>query len=164
MRWYNNMMKKVVIFLVVVYTLSVFGAWVLFSKNVGANVILNQELANVKTKLANTKTDLDAEKTARAEAEKKIADAKINASFLALALCPTLEATNKDAPCVKNSTEWLSQTILSGTALTDAQAKAKMETLLTALGKKTKPTAKQLYEMLRPIEVDALNALTEILR
>lgn len=157
-------MKKVVIFLVVVYTLSIFGAWVLFSKNVGANVVLNHELANVKTELANTKTDLDTEKTARVEADKKIADAKINASFLALALCPTLEATNKDAPCVKNSTEWLSQTILSGTALTDANAKAKMETLLVALGKKTKPTAKQLYEMLRPIEIDALNALAEGLK
>lgn len=157
-------MKRVVIFLVIVYLLSAFGAWVLFSKNVGANVVLNQELANIKTELANTKTDLNAEKTAREVAEGKIANAKINASFLALALCPTLEATNKEALCVKNSTEWLSQTILSGTALTDADAKAKMETLLTALSKKTKPTAKQLYEMLRPIEVDTLRAITENLK
>lgn len=161
---YNNLMKKVVIFLVVVYTLSVFGAWVLFSKNVGANVVLNQELALVKTELANTKNKLDAEKNARDQMEKKIDAAKINASFLALALCPTLDATNKDAPCVKNSTEWLSQTILSGTALTDTQEKMKMETLLVALGKKTKPTAKQLYEMLKPIEVDALKNLVEILK
>ncbi len=35
-----------------------------------------------------------------------------------------------------------------------------MAELLIALGKKTKPTAKQLYEMLKPIEVDSLKALT----
>ena len=157
-------MKRIVFFLVIVYLVSAFGAWVLFSENVGANVVLNQELAVVKTELANTKTDFEAEKIARVEAEKKIIDARVNASFLALALCPTLEATDKNALCVKNSTDWLSQTILSGTALTDADAKTKMDTLLVALGKKTKPTAKQLYEMLKPIEVDALKALTENLK
>ena len=96
--------------------------------------------------------------------ENKIADASVNTAFLALALCPTLEATNKEAPCIKNSTEWLSQTIISGTALTDPDAKTKVDALLVALGKKTKPNAKQLYEMLRPIEIDALKALEEGLR
>lgn len=157
-------MKKIVLFLVVVYALSAFGAWVLFSKNVGANVVLLQELNAIKAELSATKTALDSEKASREALEKKIADARVNSSFLALALCPTLEATDKNASCVKNSTEWLSQTIMSGTTLTSPDAKTKMETLLTALGKKTKPTAKQLYEMLKPIEVDSLKALTESLK
>ncbi len=157
-------MKRVVFFLVIVYIISAFGAWIFLSKTIGANIALNQEVAAVKTELANTKNELDAEKLARETAEKKIVDAQINVSFLANALCPTLEATNKEALCVKNSTEWLSQTILSGTALTDAQAKTKMDELLVALGKKTKPTAKQLYEMLRPIEVASLNDLVEVLK
>jgi hypothetical protein len=157
-------MKRVVFFLVIIYLISAFGAWVLFSKNVGANVVLNNELAVIKTEFANAKTDLDAERIAHAGVEKKIADARVNSAFLALALCPTLEATDKEALCIKNSTEWLSQTILAGTALTSTDAKIKMDALLVALGKKTKPTAKQLYEMLRPIEVDALNALSETLR
>lgn len=157
-------MKKIVIFLVVVYIVSAFGAWVLFSKNIGGNVVLTQEITSLKSELVLAKTALESEKTARIDTEKKIVDARVNASFLALALCPTLEATNKDALCVKNSTEWLSQTIMSGTTLTSPGAKAKMDALLVALSKKTKPTAKQLYEMLRPIEVDALKALTESLK
>ena len=157
-------MKKIVLFLVVVYALSAFGAWLLFSKNVSGNVVLTQEIASLKSKLSLAKTTLEAEKTARINAEKKITDARVNSAFLALALCPTLEATDKNAPCVKNSTEWLSQTIMSGTTLTSPDAKAKMEALLVALGKKTKPTAKQLYEMLRPIEVYALKALSENLK
>ncbi|HBB43797.1 MAG: hypothetical protein UW27_C0002G0067 [Parcubacteria group bacterium GW2011_GWA1_44_13] len=157
-------MKKIVLFLVVVYALSAFGAWLLFSKNVSGNVVLTQEIASLKSELSLAKTTLEAEKTARINAEKKITDARVNSAFLALALCPTLEATDKNAPCVKNSTEWLSQTIMSGTTLTSPDAKAKMEALLVALGKKTKPTAKQLYEMLRPIEVYALKALSENLK
>ena len=157
-------MKKIVLFLIVVYALSAFGAWVLFSKNVGANVVLLQEIATLKTELTATKTTLETEKISREALEKKVADARVNSSFLALALCPTLEATDKNAPCVKNSTEWLSQTIMSGTTLTSPDAKIKMDALLVALGKKTKPTAKQLYEMLRPIEVDSLKALTESLK
>src|SRR3990167_3223550 len=157
-------MKKIVLFLVVVYALSAFGAWLLFSKNVSGNVVLTQEIASLKSELSLAKTTLEAEKTSRINAEKKITDARVNSAFLALALCPTLEATDKNAPCVKNSTEWLSQTIMSGTTLTSPDAKAKMEALLVALGKKTKPTAKQLYEMLRSIEVYALKALSENLK
>ncbi len=157
-------MKRISIFLIIVYIISAFGAWVLFSKNVGANVVLNNELAVVKSELATVKATLDRELASREALEKKIAAARINSSFLALALCPTLEATNKEALCIKNSTEWLSQTIISGTALASPDAKAKMNTLLEALGKKTKPTAKQLYEMLKPIEVNSLHALTEDLK
>lgn len=157
-------MKKIVVFLVIVYLVSALGAWVLFSKNVSGNVVLTQEITSLKSELALTKTSLEAEKTARMDAEKKIADARVNASFLTLALCPTLEATDKNALCVKNSTEWLSQTIISGTALTSPNAKTNMEALLVALSKKTKPTAKQLYEMLKPIEVDSFKALTEDLK
>ncbi|OHA79142.1 MAG: hypothetical protein A2747_01420 [Candidatus Yonathbacteria bacterium RIFCSPHIGHO2_01_FULL_44_41] len=157
-------MKRAFIFLVVVYFLSAFGVLVFFLKNTGANATLTQELNATKTELASVKTTLDTEKTSREALEKKIVAARANALFLSLAFCPTLEATNKDAPCIKNSTEWLSQTIIAGTALTDTVAKTKMEALLIALGGKTKPTAKQLYEMLKPIEVESLRALTETLK
>lgn len=157
-------MNRIVIFLVVVYLASAVGAWAFYSKNMGAGASLTQELTTTKADLATANTALGTEKTSRTELEKKIADARINASFLSLALCPTLEATDKNALCVRNSTEWLSQTIISGTALTSPDAKTKMDALLIALGKKTKPTAKQLYEMLKPIEVDSLKALTENLK
>ncbi|HAS85024.1 MAG TPA: hypothetical protein DCS23_03085 [Candidatus Yonathbacteria bacterium] len=150
-------MKRILILLVVLYTIFVFGAWFIFSENTRTKATLASEISNLKTEIAM-------EKSLRITLEEKIAESRVNASFLALALCPTLEATNKEAFCIKNSTEWLSQTITSGTALTDTDAKAKMDVLLVALGKKTKPTAKQLYEMLRPIEVDALKALTENLK
>jgi len=157
-------MKRIHIFLFVLYIIFVFGALFIFSENTSEKATLVSEITNLKTELANTKNDLDAERSLRVILEEKISGSRVNASFLALALCPTLEATNNEAFCIKNSTEWLSQTIISGIALTDPEAKAKMETLLVALGKKTKPTAKQLYEMLRPIEVDSLKALTENLK
>ncbi|PIX57323.1 MAG: hypothetical protein CO060_00420 [Candidatus Yonathbacteria bacterium CG_4_9_14_0_2_um_filter_43_16] len=157
-------MKRIHIFLFVLYIIFVFGAWFIFSENTSEKATLVSEITNLKTELANTKNDLDAERSLRVILEEKISGSRVNASFLALALCPTLEATNNEAFCIKNSTEWLSQTIISGIALTDPEAKAKMETLLVALGKKTKPTAKQLYEMLRPIEIDSLKALTKNLK
>lgn len=157
-------MNRIVIFFVVVYLASAVGAWAFYSKNMGTSATLAEELTATKAELAVAKTALDTEKASRAEGEKKITNARTNASFLSLALCPTLEATDKNALCIKNGTEWLSQTIISGTALTNTDAKTKMEALLIALGKKTKPTAKQLYEMLKPIEVDSLKALSENLK
>ncbi|MFZ2831556.1 MAG: hypothetical protein WAZ40_00150 [Minisyncoccia bacterium] len=150
-------MKKIVIFLTVLYLVSIFGAWGLFLQNTSTNRGLAHELEIVNRALLAERPTQDALK-------KKITSAQKNAKFLALALCPTLEATNKDAFCVKNSTEWLSQTILAGTELTDSEAKEKMDELLLALGNKTRPTAKELYDLLRPIEVSALNRLIEDLK
>lgn len=157
-------MKKALVFLVIIYAVGGFGAWTFYSKNIATNTETANELATSKSELIATKTALDRELASREALEKKVADARVNSAFLALALCPTLEATDKNAQCVKNSTEWLSQTIISGTALTDADAKTRMDALLTAIGKKTKPTAKQLYEMLRPIEVASLKDLVEVLK
>lgn len=154
-------MKRVFVFFTVVYILSAFGGWMFFTKNMNENMALTQELSVTKAELLSLKATLDTEKVSREALEKKIADARANVTFLSLALCPTLEATNKDALCVTNSTEWLSQTILAGTALTNTEAKTEMDSLLIALGGKTKPTAKQLYEMLKPIEVNSLKALAE---
>ncbi|MBI5078244.1 MAG: hypothetical protein HZB11_02710 [Candidatus Yonathbacteria bacterium] len=157
-------MKRIIIFLVIVYLVSAVGAWALFSKNMGTNAKISRELKVAKKEIADAKSALDTEKATLHTLEKKVSDARINATFLALAICPALEATNKNAPCVKNSTEWFSQTILSGTALTDPEAKAKMDSLLVSLGSTKKPTAKQLYEMLKPIESGSLKALIEDLK
>lgn len=157
-------MKRIVIFLIIVYLVSALGAWALLSKNTQTNTSLAGELVTIKNELSSAKSAFETEKLSRETLEKKIADARASATFLSLALCPTLEATDKDALCMKNSTEWLSQTILSGTALTSPEAKAKMEALLIALGAKKKPTAKQLYELLKPIEIDSLRVLTENLK
>ncbi len=156
-------MKRAVIFLFIIYLISAVGGWYLFSKKSAVGEKIAQELVIVNNELTATKNALDTEKTARAILEKKVSDARVNATFLALALCPVLEATNKNALCIKNGTEWFSQTILAGTALTSAQSKIKMDALLVSLGKKTKPTAKQLYEMLKPIEIESLKALIDTL-
>lgn len=157
-------MKRIVNFLLIVYIISAFGAWALFSKNTQTNVQLTQEISANKTEIASLKNALDAEKSNRAALEKKVSDAHANAAFLVLALCPTLEATDKNALCVKNNTEWFSQTLIAGAALTEPSVKPKMDELLVSLGNKKKPTAKQLYEMLRPIEVESLKALSESLK
>ncbi|MBI5799023.1 MAG: hypothetical protein HZB10_03775 [Candidatus Yonathbacteria bacterium] len=157
-------MNRIIIFLVIVYLVSALGAWALFSKNVGTNATLSREIAMIKIELDGAKTAIEAEKTSRVAIEKRIVNARVNATFLELALCPTLEATNKNAPCIKNSADWLSQTIILGTALASTDAKSNMDALLVALSKKTKPTAKQLYEMLRPVEVIALRDISTALK
>ncbi|MDO8604830.1 MAG: hypothetical protein Q7K40_05575 [bacterium] len=154
-------MKRIIIFLVLLYLISALGVWAFFSKSASTTASLSKELSATKNEIAIVKSSLDAEKVARVMFEDKVSHARANATFLSLALCPTLEATNKEAPCIKNSTEWLSETLVSGTALTSPDTKEKMDALLVALSKKVKPTAKQLYEMLKPIEVSSLKALVE---
>ncbi len=157
-------MNRIIFFLVVVYLISAVGAWALFSKNTGTNIAIGSELAAVKQELASAQKALETEKAQREIAEKKNSNARTNAAFLSLALCPVLDATNKNALCVKNGAEWLSQTMILGTAITDPNVKAKMDTLLVSLGSKTKPTAKQLYEMLKPTETESLRSLVETLK
>lgn len=157
-------MKRIVTFLVILYVISTFGAWALFSKNTATNVQLAQEIGAKNAEIESLKNTLETEKSARVTAEKKIYDARTNSNFLTLALCPTLEATDRNALCVKNNTEWFSQTVIAGTVITSPLVKAKMETLLAALGSKMKPTSKQIYEILRPIEAESLKALTENLK
>ncbi|SRR3989344_4701928 len=157
-------MKRIVIFLVIVYLVSVVGVWALFSKNTNTNVTISRELETIKNELVDTKTSLDAEKSSKAVLEKKISDASANALFLSLALCPTLEATDKNALCIKNSAEWFSQTIQAGTLITDTETKTKMDAFILSLGGKKSPTAKQFYESLKPIEIESLRTLVEGLK
>lgn len=149
-------MKRTLIFLVFVYLVSAAGAWVLLSKKAAASATTTNELAA-------TKSILETEQVKNGELEAKIAAARANTEFLSLALCPTIE-TSKDALCVKNSTEWFAQTIQTGTTLSDADTKTQIEALLVSLGKKKQPTAKEFYDLLKPIELSSLKSLAETLK
>ena len=81
-------MKRIVIFLVIVYLVSVVGVWALFSKNTNTNVTISRELETIKNELVDTKTSLDAEKSSKAVLEKKISDASANALFLSACCRP----------------------------------------------------------------------------
>ena len=157
-------MKNTVVIFAIIYVASLAGGGYLFLKNKTTAGALTQEIATTKAALATVQTNLNTAQAAQTDLKKKITEANANAEFLTLALCPTLESTNKDALCVKDNTEWFSQTMQAGTMITDPDTKMKMDTLLVALGAKTKPTAKQLYEMLKPIEIGSLIALTENLK
>jgi hypothetical protein len=158
-------MNKIVSFLVVLYVVSLAGGWAWHVKTSQAQIAQNNALIET-LKQSNTKVlqDLALQKTETSGLKKKIADSHEYASFLALGLCPTLEATNKEALCVKNSTEWFAQTIESGTILSDQEAKDGMTKLVLSLTVKKKPTAKQIYESLKPVQVRALKVLTENLK
>lgn len=149
-------MKNVVKFLIGLYLISAFGVWALLSKNASTNIELEHELTN-------TKNLLIAKQTENAELNQKIASARSNIEFLSLTLCPVIE-TSKEALCVKNSTEWFSQTIQIGTTFEDPEIKGKMEDLLITLGSKKRPTSKEFYELLKPIEAGLLKSLTENLK
>lgn len=151
-------MKRALIFVTILYILSAAGGGYLYLKNKVSNEL------EVKKVIITLKADLSAEQAKTAGLEQKITSSGINAKFLALALCPTLQATDENALCVKDNTEWFSQTIIAGTMITDADTKSKMATLLVSLGAKTKPTSKQLYEMLKPIEASSLKVLSENLK
>ena len=157
-------MTKTIKFLIGLYLLSAIGVWALFSQNTETNTSLMQELDKTNGELAAVKTILETEQAIRALTDKKISEARTNINFLTLALCPTLEATNKDALCIKNNAEWFSQTIQAGTLIATPETKAKMDALLISLGSKKQPTAKQFYEMLKQIEIDSLKALSRTLK
>lgn len=145
-------MKFFLIFLILLYVVTGGIGFKIYNEKVVEIDTANQEITALKS-AEESRSKLESTH------DEKLSAARANTAFLILALCPTLENTNTDALCIKNGTEWLSQTIIAGAALTDPEARAKMEVLLTKLGGKTKPTAKQLYELLKPIEVAALKAL-----
>ncbi len=157
-------MNKIIAFLIVLYLVFFAGGWWLLSGTMRTAEDAKIALGITQNNLATKEAELAAQKTENEALKKIIADARAYASFLSLALCPLLEATNKEAPCIKNNTEWFAQMIESGTVLPDQEAREKMTALIMSLTGKTKPTAKQLYETLKPIEVRALKMLTETLR
>lgn len=157
-------MKSTIVLFTIIYVASLAGGGYVYLKNKTSAGALAQELDTTKSVLVSVQSDLAKEQSAQAELKNKIAVARLNAKFLALALCPTLETTDKSALCIKDNTEWFSQTMIAGTLISDQNTKTKMDALLVSLGAKTKPTAKQLYEMLKPIEVDSLKALNESLK
>lgn len=157
-------MNRFNIFLTIIYICSAVLVGVFFIKNNDAKSSLAQELSTAKKDLASANTAFETEKAARENLEKKIAQARLNANFLSLALCPTIETTNKEALCFKDSAGWISEMLITGTAIPNAEVKEKIDLLLVALGNKTKPTTKQLYEMLKPIEVESLRILNENLQ
>lgn len=156
-------MNNIIKFLIILYLASALGVWVFVSRKMSANADLNVANATLVRELATTKNMLVVEQTTNETLRNKISDARANADFLSLALCPTLE-TSKGALCVKDNTEWLSQTIQTGTTLTNTDTKTKMGILLVSLGGKKKPTSKEFYELLKPIETSSLKALIESLR
>lgn len=157
-------MMRIIFFMVVVYFFSILGGWVLTSKNAQTNAQISKELASVKNELAGARTNLATEKTAREALEKKIAEAQNNAKFLSFSLCPLLELSDKNAFCVKNKTEWFSQMMVSGTGITDPATKEKMDALLISMGGTKKPTAKELYELLKPVTLSSVKAIEENLK
>ncbi len=157
------MKNIIIIFLVILYLASALGVWIFLSKKTSVGAGIARELVATKSLLSTEQMARATLQTARATLDKNISEARANASFLSLAFCPILE-TDKDALCVRDSTEWFSQTIQAGTTLTNTDTRAKIEMLLVSLGNKKKPTAKELYELLKPVEMSSLKALTESLR
>ena len=157
-------MKKTLVFLIILCVASISTGGYLYIKNTNLSGSAMKELATAKEALAVAQSALDAAQSKNSENKSKIAEASANAKFLTLALCPALESSNKEALCMSDSTEWFSQTMIAGTMISDPTTKSKMDTLLVSLGAKIKPTTKQLYEKLKPIEVDSLKALSENLK
>ncbi len=158
--YYINM-KKIILFLVVLYIAPLAGGWFFYTKTIQTDL---QDAKALEQSFTKVEQDLATQKAENELLKKKIADARVYASFLSIALCPVLESTDKEALCIKNNTEWFVQTIESGTSLPDQEAKDKMTTLVMSLTSKITPTAKQIYETLKPVEVRALKMLTESLR
>ena len=122
-------MKFIIIFLILLHVTTGGIGYKIYNDKITDTSVTNQGIEDSKTALEN-------ETVLKRELEEKHNAARINITFLTLALCPTLETKNPDAFCIKNSTEWLTQTLVAGMALTDPEAKAKMEILLTRLGGK----------------------------
>ena len=153
-------MNKVITFLIVLYLATFAGGWWLVSGALRATGTAQVTLATAEKTIA----EKDAEIATLKSTNKKFSEVQANALFLSLALCPTLEATDKNALCVKNGTEWFAQTIAAGTVIADPEIKGRMQMLIQSLSTKERPTAKQFYELLKPLEARSLKVITEILK
>lgn len=156
-------MNRIVAFLTILYLILFAGGWWLLSGNLHTLSVTKDSLTASESLRIEKESEIA---TLRAENEtlkKKIADSRTSVAFLALALCPVLE-TSKDALCIKNGTEWLTKTIESGTSLSDPLAKEEMAKLLVSFSGKKQPSAKQFYELLKPVEIRALSSLAETLK
>jgi hypothetical protein len=150
-------LKRLIIWFTILYIVTIGAGGYFYSQGKSAEKYVENNLSSMKAQIESQQAEIKNLQT-------KISTASANAKFLSLALCPTLEASDKNAPCIKDNTEWFSQTMLAGSIISDSDTKAKMDSLLISLGAKTKPTAKQLYDMLKPIEVSALQSLNSVLQ
>lgn len=156
-------MKKLTISLGAITVLSL-GGWLVMSGTLGASETTQERLATVEKALAAKEAEIATLKSENEILKNNAREARAYASFLSLALCPTLENEDKEALCMNDGTEWLNQTIQTGMSVPDEVIKGHMSSLLQTLGTKKPPSSKQFYELLKPLELRSLQMITEKLQ
>lgn len=156
-------MSRIFIFLGVLYIALAAGGWWLFSDIVRANATSQTALISAQNELAAKEAELVILESENAALKQKIANVQPYASFLSVALCPTLESADKSALCMADGAEWLSQTIQTGSAVSDPAIRSEMSALMQSIGTKKQPSSKQFYEILKPLETRALKMIVEAL-
>lgn len=156
-------MKKLAVLLGVVIIL-VFGGWLVVRGTLDASATTQDKLALVEKALATKEAEIATLKSENEILKNNAHEARAYASFLSLALCPTLEHEDKNALCMNDGTEWLNQTIQTGMSVPDEVIKGHMSALLQTLGTKKPPSSKQFYELLKPLELRSLQMITEKLQ
>lgn len=114
--------------------------------------------------LAAKETEIAALKDENEAIKRGVRDTRAYATFLSLALCPTLENENKDALCMQDGAEWLNQTIQTGMAVSDDMIKESLGSFLQSLDAQKQTSSKQFYDLLKPLEARALSMIIEVLK
>lgn len=157
-------MKKIVIFIGALFVVGILGGSLFTLGITHTHTVTKTKLETAQNELINKEIKITSLKTENEALESKLSDARAYATFLSLALCPTLESVNKDALCIVNGAEWLNQTIQAGMAVPDDMAKESLSAFLQSLDTQKRTSSKQFYDLLKPLEAHSLRQITEVLR
>lgn len=138
----------------VMVTMGLFGG---YGKARGESMAVEKMLATKEAEIATLKNENEVLK-------RSVGEARAYATFLSLALCPTLESDDKEALCVQDGAEWLNQTVQTGMSVPDDTIKENLNSFLQTLSSQKRPSSRQFYELLQPLEARALRQITEVLR
>ena len=157
-------MKNIVIFIGVLFVIGVLGGSLFTLGITRTNTAVKTKLETAQNELAKKETEITSLKTENETLKNKLSGARAYATFLSLALCPTLESVNKDALCMQDGAEWFNQTIQTGMTVPDDTIKESLNSFLQSLDTQKRTSSKQFYEFLKPLEVRALSMITEVLK
>lgn len=155
-------MKKIIIFLGVLIIIAGIAGTSLFTLNIiRANTATKAELGAIQNTLTEKEAEITSLKTENETLKDKMSTARTYATFLSLALCPTLESGNKSSLCMHDGTEWFNQTLQAGSATADVTIKSSMDAFTQSLGNTKKLSSKQFHETLKPLEARAIRLIVE---
>lgn len=154
-------MKKIIVFFGILTIAGILGGALFVLGIVHTSTVTKAELGTTRSALTEKEAEIALLKAENETLKDKMSATREYASFLSLALCPTLESGDRGSFCMRDGAEWLNQTIQAGAAVPDTAIKTSMDAFAQSLGNPKKISSKQFYETLKSLEARALRLIIE---